>query len=864
MFKVRFQVESPMTRPPRPRLNSHNCPVASSQWNPLTLLSQAVLRFPSAAKLASPALLVALAACGGGSTDQTAAGNGPLNAVTLNGVLEDGPISGATVFLDLNGNKVRDANEPESSTSDDNGKFTLVIPSDLRITQAALANAMLVANVPVTARDRDDSGQTLAEAGKSAFTYLAPAAEALGHGSDGSVRVLRNEMPVNIMTSLVAREVLDGGHPSIAAAAEAVKQSDPRLRGKDLFARFTEGRDPDMAAYATFMTVRLGDIRREIIDDAGREARDQATRAGTDPDAAAASAEAALTEGPAARTAALAAVAQVLNEREEIAEAVRELVPDARRALATPPADRARSIRNKIAEVLDRRATDLSISAAALPSTKQPGKAAALEAASQAQARTRYIVVFKSELGTAEGRQLRDQFMAGPAGSAAGTRIEFTYETALRGFAVSLPAAASDAFLDAMANNPNVERVEVDSIVSRQVLTQTPAPWGLDRTDQRSLPLNGSFSWTANGAGIRAFVIDTGILGSHTQFTGRLAPGYSAIADGRGTEDCNGHGTHVAGTIGGSASGIAKSVTLVPVRVLDCNGSGTLSGVVAGIDWVAANAPARSVMNLSLGGTASSTLDQAVEGAIARGVTAVIAAGNNAANACNYSPARVSSAITVAASTSSDQRASFSNFGACIDVFAPGDSIVSAWYTGSTSTATLSGTSMASPHVAGAVAQLLAIAVDPSPAAIAQILLGAATPNVIQNAGTDSPNRLVYADANTSTQVPTDPVSTVNVSIASLSAAAVKQRNGWAARVTVKVKRADGSPASGAIVRGDFTVGGKGVGCTTDAAGACTFSSGNLSGKTVSVTWSVTSISGTGYAYSASSNAVSSVSVNRP
>jgi subtilisin family serine protease len=309
---------------------------------------------------------------------------------------------------------------------------------------------------------------------------------------------------------------------------------------------------------------------------------------------------------------------------------------------------------------------------------------------------------------------------------------------------------------------------------------------------------------------------------------------------------------------------LAKSVTLVPVRVLDCTGSGTLSGVVAGIDWVAANAPARSLMNLSLGGTASSTLDQAVEGAIARGVIAVVAAGNNAANACNYSPARVPQAITVAASNSSDQRASFSNFGSCIDLFAPGESIASAWYTGSTATATLSGTSMASPHVAGAVAQLLEVAVDPSPSSIAQQLISATTPNTIQSAGTDSPNRLLYADANTSVPVPPQPVVTVKVSVGALSGSAVKQRNGWAARVTVRVKRADGSAASGAIVRGDFTVGGKGVGCTTDAAGTCTLSSGTLSGKTATTAYAVSSISGTGYTYDATSNVTSSVTIARP
>lgn len=829
-------------------------------------IHQAAHPLISVARRASPLIFVALAACGGSGGSPESSGNagGTIQGVTLNGVIEDGPISGATVFLDLNGNKVRDDNEPESTVSDDQGRFSLTVPQGLQISQAALAEAMLVSHVPVTARDRDDDGQTLAQAGKSGFTYLAPAAAALAQNADGSVRALRAEIPVNILTSLVAHEVLNGSHPSLAAAEEAVRQSDGRLKGKELFARFTEGRDPEVAAYATFMTVRLGDVRREIIDEARREAAEQAAREGTDPVSAATKAETALTNGAAARTATLAAVARIASEREDIAEAVRQLVPDPRNAPQVSPVERARSIRAKIEEIRTRRESDPIISAAGTPAPQQSGRVAALEAASQAQTRTRYIVVFRSDLGAPEGRQAREQFMAGPTGSAAGARIEYAYETALRGFAVSLPATAADAFLDAMANNPNVERIEVDSIVSRQLITQTQAPWGLDRADQRSLPLSNSFSWTASGAGVRAFVVDTGILSSHTQFSGRLAAGYTAIADGRGTEDCNGHGTHVAGTIGGSVVGLAKSVTLVPVRVLDCTGSGTLSGVVAGIDWVAANAPARSLMNLSLGGTASSTLDQAVAGAIARGITAVVAAGNNAANACNYSPARVPQAITVAASNSSDQRASFSNFGTCIDLFAPGESITSAWYTGSTASATLSGTSMASPHVAGAVAQLLEVAADPSPSSIAQQLISATTPNTIQSAGTDSPNRLLYADANTSVPVSPEPVVTVKVSVSALSGSGVKQRNGWAARVTVRVKRADGSAASGAIVKGDFTVGGKGVGCTTDAAGTCTLSSGTLSSRTTSVSYAVSSISGTGYTYDATSNAISSVTIARP
>ena len=666
-------------------------------------------------RLAAPLCLIALGACGGSgssvSSDATVAS--PVQAVTLDGVLEDGPISGATVFLDLNGNKVRDDNEPESSLSDDQGKFKLVIPPGLQIAQAALAEAMLVAHVPATARDRDDNGQTLAQAGKSGFTYLAPAAAALGQNADGSVRTLRTEMPVNILTSLVAHEVLNGAHATLSEAADAIRQADARLQGKDLFARFTEGRDPGVAAYASFMTVRLGDVRKEIFDEARREAADQASREGGDAVNAAARAEAALTSGAAARTAALAAVARIASEREDIAEAVRELMPDPRNAPLLSPADRARSIREKIAEVRAHRESEPTISAAAMPSSPQPGRVAALEAANQAQARTRYMVVFKSTLGSSESRQARDQFMAGSAGLAAGAHIEYTYDTALRGFAVSLPAAAADSFLDAIANNPNVDRVEIDSIVSRQAVTQTSAPWGLDRADQRSLPLSSSFSWTASGTGVRAFVIDTGILSSHAQFSGRIAAGFTAIADGRGTEDCNGHGTHVAGTVGGKDSGVANVVTLIPVRVLNCQGSGNWSGVVAGIDWIIKNKGTnKAVANMSLGGPKIASIDTAVSNLINSGVVVVVAAGNDGLDACNYSPANVPSAITVGASSynpsaASEGVASYSNTGSCVDIFAPGSAIKSAWIGNINASNTISGTSMASPHVAGIVARYL-------------------------------------------------------------------------------------------------------------------------------------------------------------
>jgi serine protease len=223
-----------------------------------------------------------------------------------------------------------------------------------------------------------------------------------------------------------------------------------------------------------------------------------------------------------------------------------------------------------------------------------------------------------------------------------------------------------------------------------------------------------------------------------------MGNGYTAINDGRGTTDCNGHGTHVAGTVGGSVHGVAKGVTIHPVRVLGCNGSGTNSGVIAGMDWVTANRVRPAVANMSLGGGASSTTDSAVQRMVNAGVTVVVAAGNNNASACNYSPARAAAAITVGSTTNTDARSSFSNYGTCLDIFAPGSSITSAWYTSSTATNTISGTSMASPHVAGAAALYLALNPSATPAQVTTAIINASTPNKVTGAQTGSPNRLLY------------------------------------------------------------------------------------------------------------------------
>ncbi|MBI2795880.1 MAG: S8 family peptidase [Gemmatimonadetes bacterium] len=343
-----------------------------------------------------------------------------------------------------------------------------------------------------------------------------------------------------------------------------------------------------------------------------------------------------------------------------------------------------------------------------------------------------YIVVFKKSAPPSS--QVMRSVIPMP-----GVQVRHVYGAALNGFAATL----SDAAREQLAANPDVDYIEPDQVMSA-VTTEAGATWGIDRIDQRSLPLSTTYSYTGTGAGITVYIIDTGILFTHAEFGGRASLGYDAVGDGRNGVDCNGHGTHVSGTVGGTVYGVAKGVALKAVRVLNCSGSGTNSGVIAGVDWVTANHGAGAVANMSLGGGASTALDNAVTNSVNSGVTYAIAAGNSNRDACRYSPARAPAAITVGATTSSDARASYSNYGSCLDLFAPGSGVTSAWNTSPTATNTISGTSMASPHVAGVAALYRAANPGVSPAAVASALVANATLGVVGGAGRSSPNRLLF------------------------------------------------------------------------------------------------------------------------
>jgi hypothetical protein len=435
---------------------------------------------------------------------------------------------------------------------------------------------------------------------------------------------------------------------------------------------------------------------------------------------------------------------------------------------------------------------------------------------------------------------LSAQAISGRAGTLAsryGGSVKASFSV-LPGFS----AAMSETAAKRLAADPSVAYVQADMIMSIDG-TQSPVPsWGLDRIDQRNLPLNNSYTFPDLSASqpVTVSVIDTGVLISHTTFGGRAAHGRDTVSEDNDSTDCHGHGTHVAGTVAGSQYGVAKTARVVGVRVLSCTGSGTTTDIVQGIDFVSGNqgnTQGPDVANMSLGGGVNTALDNAVANSIAAGVVYAIAAGNSNIDACNFSPARTPNAITVGATQQNDARASFSNFGTCLDIFAPGVSITSAWFTSNTATNTISGTSMASPHVAGAAALIRGQNPGMTPQQVRDAMVNAATTGVVTSPGTGSPNRLLFVGG---AAPPPPPGQTVFFDNFETATGWVTNPNGTDTATTGAWQRADPAGTSsgitlqlGTTVSGSFDLvtgaaAGTGAGSFDVDCGVTSIRSGNI------------------------------------
>lgn len=425
-----------------------------------------------------------------------------------------------------------------------------------------------------------------------------------------------------------------------------------------------------------------------------------------------------------------------------------------------------------------------------------------------------------------------------------GGAVGYVYRDAINGFSFRGSAAAASA----LARNPEVTLVEADAEVWLDT-TQTGATWGLDRIDQRTPAPDSYYTYARTGAGVTAYVIDSGIRFSHAEFGGRAVLGKDLVNDGQNGNDCNGHGTHVAGTIGGSTYGVAKDVTLVSVRVFGCSGGSSWETIIAGIDWVIGNhVSGPAVANMSLGGGASSSVDTATKKLIADGVSTAVAAGNgNAiglqADACNYSPARVPEAMTISATNSSDAKASWANYGSCVDWFAPGVSITSAWYDGATKT--ISGTSMATPHTAGVGALYLEANPGALPAQVREAIFANTTKDIVTSSSTANNDDLLYMGFITGGG---GGGTTFGVT---LSGSSTSQSSTWTAVVTITATKSANVPVNDVTVSGSWSNGATGTeSCTTGepnsngvvTPGACEVIVSNIRKRTGSVRFTVATV----------------------